>query len=81
VCAQKEELDEVPKEGRIIHRREETSGKISKDPGVRTLGGFPRENKNLRKVAKSGLNPDCWIWKGCVEVICTLQRSITLGDI
>jgi hypothetical protein len=81
VCAQEEGLIEVPKEGRIIHRQEETSGKRSGDSRVITPGGFPRENKNLREVENSGLNPDCWIWKGCVEVIHKLQRSITLGDI
>jgi hypothetical protein len=78
-----QEVEDLPKSRRneIVHRREETGGKRSGDPGVGAPGGFPRENKNLREVVKSGLNPDRWIWKGCVEAIHMIRRSSTLGDI
>jgi hypothetical protein len=55
--------------------REETGGERSGDLGVRAPEDFPRENGNLREVAKSGVNPDHWIWKGHVEEIHTFQRS------
>jgi hypothetical protein len=42
----------------IVHYQEETGGEISGDLGVRALEGFPRENRKLHEVAKSGLNPD-----------------------
>jgi hypothetical protein len=70
-----------PKDSEIFHRREETGGEISRYLGAGALGSFPRENKNLCEVTKSGLNLDCWIWKGCMEAICTIQRIITPGDI
>jgi hypothetical protein len=76
-----EGLVKVLKEVRIVHCQEEIGGKISRDLGVGALGGFPRENRNLHEVTKSGLNPDCWIWKGHVEVIHIFWRSSITGDI
>jgi hypothetical protein len=82
--SKEEGLVEVPKEGRIIHRQEETGGKRSGDPGVGAPGCFPRANRNLHEVARSGLNPDRWIWKGRVEVIAhfggVVLQEISEGD-
>jgi hypothetical protein len=64
-------LAEVLKTSEIIHHREETGGRRSGDPRVGAPGGFPRENKDLHEVAKSGLNPDRWIWRGHVEAVHT----------
>jgi hypothetical protein len=49
---------------------EEAGGRILRGSGEGTLGGLPRENKDLCEVAKSDLNPDHWLWKG------TQQRSM-----
>jgi hypothetical protein len=42
---------------------EETGGRRLGDLGNGAPRDFPRERKDLREVAKSGLNPDHWIWK------------------
>jgi hypothetical protein len=76
-----EGLSEFLKEVRIVHRWEEIGGKISGDLGVGALGGLPRENRNLREVVKSGLNPDHCIWKGHMEVIHIFRRSRFIKDI
>jgi hypothetical protein len=79
--SKEEGLIQVLKGRKISHRREEICGERSRDLGVGAPRGFPRANKNLWEVVKSGLNPNHWIWKGHVEVILTLQRSSTLGNI
>jgi hypothetical protein len=43
--------------------------------GVSALEGFPRENKDLRGVVKSRVDPSHWCWEGNVEEIHGLQRK------
>jgi hypothetical protein len=79
--SKEERLPEVPKGRKISHHWEEIGGERSGDSGVGAPRGLLREKKNLRKVEKSGLNPDRWIWKGHVEAICMLRRIRTPGNI